>query len=406
MPAASPSFDLPVDWPLIDAVEGRFGFAVSGGSDSLAMAVLLSAAMPADRAMILTVDHGLRAGAALDAAFVEDFANRLGLPFAMRRLSGTPQGSLQAWARTERYRALADMAAAHDLAAVAVAHTEDDLAETLLMRLRRASGLRGLAAMAPAIHHGPLLVLRPMLRCSRAALREELTARGMRWREDPSNADPQFERVRARTAVQQLEEAGIDRSSLAASAVHLARANAFVEAALDAAWNQLAAIGPSGEVSLKRNGLAALPPEIRLRVLGRATRIAGGAENEPRFATLTALSAAVSAGETGHAGGALAIHNRNRLLFVRENRNINPLALRPHVPAVFDRRFEVVSEKSGLTVNALGPWARAVPQTQHRRVIETAPAFFAGERPVAAPTLGVWQRDFPRGAVMIRRLIV
>ncbi len=197
--------------------------AVSGGGDSVALLHLLHHLAPTWRLALHVghVDHGLRPDSAQDAAFVARLAQDLDLPFHLRRLD--PQalrqaGNLEAAAREARYQALVDMlhtalAQADDTVDratgyVAVAHTADDQAETLLMRLVRGTGLPGLAGMrpvrsmeerpldlGPSAHLTPRLV-RPLLSVNRAELRTYLREAGIPWREDPTNRD--LDRVRNR----------------------------------------------------------------------------------------------------------------------------------------------------------------------------------------------------------------
>lgn len=170
--------------------------AVSGGADSVA---LLHALRRVGRGplRVATVDHGLDTGSAGRAGFVEDLCARLDVPCA--RLRPAPaevaQGQgLEDGARRARYRLLEAHAAAIGAARILTAHTADDQAETVLMRLASGSGLRGMAGI-PA-RRG--VIVRPWLAVPRAAVRGWAAACGLRWVEDPTNADARFLRNRAR----------------------------------------------------------------------------------------------------------------------------------------------------------------------------------------------------------------
>ena len=160
---------------------------VSGGGDSVALldlAVRLGAAVS-----VLHVNYGLREGADADEDFVRDVTGRLGVTLHAHRVT-LPDGNAQEQARDARY-ALAEQLAEGDYAA---AHTASDQAETVLYRLAVSPGSRALHGMAP--RRGRLV--RPLLGVTREEVRDYLRARGLEWREDPSNADRRFARARVR----------------------------------------------------------------------------------------------------------------------------------------------------------------------------------------------------------------
>jgi tRNA(Ile)-lysidine synthase len=148
------------------------------------------------------VDHGLRPEAANEVRFVADAAARLGVAHRTLRWQ-TPRAG-QAKARMARHDLLAAAAREAGSVVILTAHTEDDQAETFLIRARAGSGWYGLAgiqplSLSPAETHGvPVFLARPLLGTSRAELRELLRANGQDWVEDPSNDNPAYERVRMR----------------------------------------------------------------------------------------------------------------------------------------------------------------------------------------------------------------
>ncbi|HEX2233833.1 MAG TPA: tRNA lysidine(34) synthetase TilS, partial [Thermoleophilaceae bacterium] len=162
---------------------------LSGGGDSVALldvALRLGAGLS-----VLHVNYGLREGADEDEAFCRELCAGLGVSLAVERVSlGADTGNLQEQARDARY-ALAERLAPGDYAA---AHTASDQAETVLYRLAVSPGSRALQGMEP--RRGRLV--RPLLRATREELRTYLRARGLGWREDPSNADRRFARARVR----------------------------------------------------------------------------------------------------------------------------------------------------------------------------------------------------------------
>ena len=140
------------------------------------------------------MDHQLRPDSAADARFVRDLGARLGVPVEVATVEVATRGSLEAAARQARYAALDACADRIGADRIAVGHTADDQAETVLMRLIEGTGARGLAGIPPVRGR----VIRPLLECRRLALVEELGRAGLPWVEDETNRDPKFLRNRIR----------------------------------------------------------------------------------------------------------------------------------------------------------------------------------------------------------------
>lgn len=182
---------------------GRIGLAVSGGSDSVALAFLLTKGgtkrNAAKRFAILHVDHGLRKESKAEYRFVRALAKRLGVPFKgihakVERRKGE---SLEMAARRVRLDFFARCMKTLKLDAIATGHHMDDVAETFLMRIRRVS----LANIRETSDVGPIRFVRPLLGCRDAELKAYLEKYGERWCEDASNDDTSIERNRVRHEV-------------------------------------------------------------------------------------------------------------------------------------------------------------------------------------------------------------
>lgn len=181
--------------------------ACSGGPDSVALVALLDRLAHELRFTLVvgSVDHGLRPESAAEVEGVAALASELERPFRSRTLALEAGAGLQARAREARLAALEELAAELGADRVALGHTADDQAETVLARLLRGAGVRGLGAMAPSRPTERTLLVRPLLTCRRLDLRAHLEASGRSWVDDPSNLDPRFERVRLRQTLAQLE---------------------------------------------------------------------------------------------------------------------------------------------------------------------------------------------------------
>jgi tRNA(Ile)-lysidine synthase len=270
------------DWKAAPAIV----LAVSGGPDSIALMWLAArwrrALARGPRLIAVTVDHGLRAEAAAEARDVKRLARTLDLPHRTMHWTGAkPKAGLPAAARTARYRLLAQAARASGATHILTAHTRDDQAETLLMRMLRGSGIAGLAAMARESERDGLRLARPFLDVSKSQLIATLKKAKVGFADDPTNRDTSFTRPRLRTLMPVLAAEGGDTRGLARLASRLARANAAVEVLVDGAERYLAlrdreAPRPGFDAkafdgkAFDAKAFATMPEEIRLRLLLRA----------------------------------------------------------------------------------------------------------------------------------------
>lgn len=225
------------------AADERIVLAVSGGADSMAMLALAAAAFPGQIAAA-TFDHGLRAGSAAEAAMVADWCGAHAVPHRiLHPATPLPRANLQATARRARYAALLDWAAGAGAGAsmLATAHQADDQAETFLMRAGRGSGLNGLAGVRPrrveTLADGrQVTLLRPLLGWRRAELRAVVRAADLPFVDDPSNADPRYDRVRVRMLLR--DQDVLDPAQLARSANWLAEAEADWRLVAERLWTE------------------------------------------------------------------------------------------------------------------------------------------------------------------------
>lgn len=286
----------------------RLGVAVSGGGDSVALLHIIKAwsHRRGVRVHVATVDHGLRDESADEAAGVASLAKRLGVSCDVLRWGewdGT--GNLQAEARAARRRLITRWAARRGVSAVALGHTMDDQAETVLMRLGRGAGVDGLSAMNARSASDGVVWLRPMLGVRRSALREWLAAQGEDWVDDPSNDDLKYERVKARKALETLGDLGVTAEGLSATADRMQSARAALDNAAAALASEAAHWGACGELRLSLKPLRAAPRELARRLLRAGLTRAAGAEYGPRAdAEAKLLSAIMSL----RLGGGRSLH--------------------------------------------------------------------------------------------------
>jgi tRNA(Ile)-lysidine synthase len=283
--------------------------AVSGGPDSTALMVLAARwreTLKGNRPKLVavTIDHGLRAESKREAADVARLARKLKIAHRTLRWSGRkPKTGLQQAARAARYRLLAEAAHKARAAHILTAHTLDDQAETVLIRMTRGSGLTGLAAMSrlatlPVAGRGEIAIVRPLLDLPKARLIATLKAAKIPFADDPSNRDPRFTRARLRGLMAELAGEGLTALRLALLARRLKRADRALEAAVDSAAAALAAPSAPGTVAFDAGGFGRLPPEIALRLIGRAVSEVGD-EGPVELAKLESLKTALDAAQSG-----------------------------------------------------------------------------------------------------------
>ena len=254
---------------------------LSGGADSVALLDVLSGITGARgfRLVAAHLDHGLRADSAEDALFCRDLCRRLGVDFRtaradVRSRAERDTGGIEEAARRERYEFLGRIRDAEKASVIAVAHTRDDQAETLLLRLLRGSGSLGLAGMR--LRSGD--VVRPFLRASRADVLDHLVRRELPWREDPSNRDLGLLRNRVRHELLPLLESRFNpqvREALARSASLLGDEAAAVQE-LGASLRRAAGRMDHGAVRLSCVTLKKAPRAVARCAVRHALEEAGG----------------------------------------------------------------------------------------------------------------------------------
>jgi tRNA(Ile)-lysidine synthase len=404
----------------------RAALAVSGGPDSMSLMHLASRWIEVigrspSSAAVLTVDHALRPESQQEARFVAAEAASLGFSHAILHWTGEkPESGIQAAARRARYGLLTDYCRTQDLSCLVTAHTEDDQAETFLMRLRRGSGLDGLAAMAVVSERGGVPLLRPLLGFSKARLVAYLRSQKLRYISDPSNENMAFERVRLRHAMKACARAGIARPALARAASRLGRAREALTSTAAGFLENEFRVTNLGQGQIGLDALHGLPAEIALRVLSQVLALVGGKEDAPRMAKVERVLGDLRAGKREAAlGSCLLIASQGMLNLYREPGRMR-LAAVPALPGnvcVWDGRFVLAFAEDtdpDVAVSPLGAagWTlcrkslkdRGPESTPNRLAALTTPALWKAGQLVAAPTLNYVNACAPSfsGALAIR----
>ncbi|MGB3315452.1 MAG: tRNA lysidine(34) synthetase TilS [Albidovulum sp.] len=372
----------------------RLGVAVSGGGDSMALLCLAAdwAAEGGPPVMAITVDHRLRPGSVDEARMVARFCATLGVPQEVRVWNHAGiSGNLQDTARRARYRLIADWAREKGITHVATGHTADDQAECVLMGLARAAGIDGLSGMRRNWSEHGILWQRPFLDVTRQTLRDELTARGVGWVEDPTNEDDRYTRVKARKVLQALTPLGIKVPDLANVADNLAQVRqVVVEATAEIAGRIVREAG--GELVVDRDAFLRLAPETARRLLVGALIWTSGAEYAPRADAVQRLKAAIRERRDATLWGCKIALRGHDLRINREPKAV--AGLEGPTDAIWDNRWRLSGpHDAGLVVRALGSegltqcpdWREsAFP----RAALIVSPAIWRDETLISAPLAG------------------
>lgn len=365
----------------------RIAAGVSGGADSMALA-LLANAWVRERGgdlLALVVDHGLRPESADEAAQTVYRLQALGVPARLLTIPGLSRGpALAERARAARLKALSGACREAGILHLLLGHHAGDQAETVLIRSLGGSGAAGMAAMVPLVETPQLRVLRPLLTVPPQALRTLLASAGVAWVEDPSNADTRALRPRLRLLRRDREGTGPATTALVAAAAAAGRQRANQQAAIAASLGEHVVFRPEGFAVLFRDSL---PPAAFAAVL----QAIGGAPFPPATNSLTALAASLKPATL--AGVRLLPAGRlgPGVLVIREAAAMTPPV--PAVPgAIWDGRFRLGSGAQlpvGATMGALGVEAARFRDRSPlpSAVLQTLPALRVREELFAVPHL-------------------
>jgi tRNA(Ile)-lysidine synthase len=329
---------------------------------------------------------------------VADECAALGWPHdTLRWRDWDGQGNLQDAARRARLALIDGWRGA--MRDVLFAHTLDDQAETVLMRLKRGSGVDGLSGMAETrVLPGGMRVVRPLLSERRDDLRHYLRTLKSRWVEDPSNDDPRFDRVQARRALAELAEYGVSAEALAETAARMARARRALSARAGEAAARIVAEGqaggqPTGDLWIARDGLAALERETQLRLLAAALQWVASGRYRPRAAPLETLLDRALAGGGGTLSGCELRVTETYLHLFREFKAVEGLSQPARSGVTWDGRWRLEADRPGLQIRALGPdgWAQLAarpPDAPPMVSARSLPALFDGDQLADCPAIG------------------
>ena len=335
------------------------GVAVSGGSDSLSLLYLIDAWSNKKnlKIVILTVDHNLRNGSADEALYVGELCNKLGLIHKTLFWDHEDiEGNLSASAREARYRLMQNSIPSD--AILITGHTLDDQAETFLMRLRRGSGVDGLASMAEQSYlsfgNDGITIFRPLLDFERQTLRKVLKFYKVDWIEDPTNNDRSFERVRVRDLLARFVEIGIDKNTIGRTALLMQSAKTALNHFASDCYEKFGSCD-NGDIILDFSEFSKQPLDVKRRLISAAQKWISNQKYRPRLSQVDALINSIDEKVTFSGSGTICYFHNNSIRITREA-NACVCEIEASNDVIFDRRWKLIALENckDLTIKCLG----------------------------------------------------
>jgi tRNA(Ile)-lysidine synthase len=402
---------------LVGPFEARptLAVAVSGGADSMALALMAHqwSGSRGGGCVGLTVDHGLRLESSHEAIKVGNWLDKYGI--SQHVLKCNPPTHIyqtQKASREVRYKLLTEWCHQQGVLHLLLAHHMNDLAETLLMRLCKGSGVEGLAGMSSINEMRNVRLLRPFLKINKKRLRVSLKNWQQEWIEDSSNQDMRFTRSRFREV---LESEGLDINRFSKTASKMAHVRVLLEIQVNRSLANIVSLHPAGYGVINGEKLQQVPAQIGQRILSRILMCIGGGFYPPRGERIKTLWETIRNKRTisGYTcAGCFITHRAGKLIVIRELGAIKDKAYIKEKTSIFrwDRRFQIDKNKiieqkkaSPLVIKRLDNkgWRGIVAEDPRLREVAipslvrpTLPAFWQEERVIAVPHLGVYNCDY------------
>jgi tRNA(Ile)-lysidine synthase len=349
--------------------------ALSGGPDSWALTLLARRWCAENNAQLtaITVDHKLRAESTTEAENIALECAKRGIHHVVLTWQhGGIASRIQERARDARYGLMLDYCKANDIPALLTAHHADDQAETILLRLAKASDVGGLIGLRAETARDGVQIIRPLLNYTKQELIDYICAEGVPFITDPSNANKDYARVRLRQARDVLEAEGLSSTTLQKFANKMQAADEALNYAAQQLILQHGVWESPVVFLLPMTAIIACPPALQQRALIEIwRRVTGKSDYAPELETLQRALNTLTTKQTF--GGMVMDTSDSALRFYRELEDTAPaIAVGPGSNVIWDHRFVIHNDTSEtITVQALGnaptaemekhcPWAAAI----------------------------------------------
>jgi len=394
----------------------RLAVAVSGGGDSMALALLADhwARQRGGSIVGLSVDHGLRVGSDTEAVQVGDWLQGRNIEHHILTWTGSkPDSAVQERARTARYALMENWCREQGVLHLLLGHTVGDQAETFLMRLEKGSGPDGLSAMSVISERRDCRLIRPLLGIHGTDLRAYLLARKQDWIEDPSNRNTKFDRIRWRNL---MADEGLSPDGFGQAAERYGKARVVLDTETARLAASVLSIHPAGFIRLSRNRFLDAPEDLAERLLARVLANVGGTPYPPRRRKVADLFQNISSGgfQSRTLGRCRIVEGKGELVISRELRALpEPVIARAGTRTVWDGRFGLSFSnppKNRSEPRFLGPlgkrgWCDIVTRNPEKRdavipphIRPSLPALFDNDGVFSVPHLDYRRADGERTA--------
>ena len=360
--------------------------AVSGGSDSIGLLLLLSdwCKIKYLDLKVITVNHQLRDSAQNECDFVKGVANDLGWEHQTLYWKNTTKfGNLSKKAREGRYRLMSEWGQSEGIDEIFLGHTLNDQAETVLMELRRKAGVEGLSAMPKLKMMYGIKWIRPLLEFRRSDIRNYLKVNNQEWIEDPSNEDLSRTRIQMRKILPELDDVGITVETLSSVASNLQKTREMLQKILREKAEEVISVSKVGEYVFRDN-FWELPVEIREKMFARVIQFLSNSDYRPRQSSVAnCLTRVKSVGSSTINEFVIQKDSNNCVRIFRDPKKISGL-----VPAkqLWDSRWTVsntpktCTRLGNLDFKGVNQLSRPMDKEFSKGGILSAPALWSEER--------------------------
>jgi tRNA(Ile)-lysidine synthase len=346
---------------LFGKIPQKIAVAVSGGADSMYLTYLLNLWSQEEKVDLtaLIVDHGLRSESSDEAKSVKEFLQSQGIKTEILKWVGDkPKSNIQSKARAARYHLLHDYCTNHNIKHLFVAHTLNDQAETVLMRIIRGSGIDGVSAIKPKTKFGNILLLRPLLTVDRAKIESHMKESGWPWINDPSNLNHKYMRVKVRFMLNSYASEFGDQKiykRLGLLAENSRRTKSYLDSQVKKIWGKKVKVDPLNFLIID-NAVYNLHKEMKLRLFVRAFKYLNPNLLTPKLTSLTSmiheLESSTRLSKT-LMGCQIIKGTKQTVIFLELGKNQQPLKLIPKKPNIW-HNLTITTTTSDLTAKKLG----------------------------------------------------